>query len=781
MEALQKNLAQHVDQALEKSLDRIFLDRALACLRRATAATHPHLINDNNASSSRSTPEWLLTSWEIELGPVISMGGFGEVLKGTWLGHHPVAVKRLHMRLETAKLEKEFLREVKTWFPLRHPNILPLLGACASSPRPFMVSPLMTHGHSLQYLDWCERSFGPACVEERGIKLLYEVSLGLQYLHTRSVIHGDLKAVNVLIDEHCNACVADFGFASLKQYATSRMTTTTGGNNNFGGTLRWMSPERLQGGKLAPAVDVYAFAMTSYEVLSEGEVPLTDTPDGLIYQHVVHSNVRPELPEPSASTTYFRTSKALFCLMEQCWSPNPMARPSFSTISLHLKKLHSLAKSKSIDAIDVDQQEIVHAMKSLSSDESTTPATETMVTESMKSSSTTSDSSTSLAFQSAKEVPDSSSHLMAPLTNNIQPARTFSASTTTSGSAASGVTTKTTTKILLAKTGTHEFHLLPNVVIQTIGRGTVHLTIKTPKPHITVYAPTTTVTTAPPSSSVAANTPPITAPTLIYELGTKGITPEGSRIILEQDSNTLYFTVRFPAVGDLFTKLSHSNLVAKLTLVVPQQQQQKQQQLDSPSASTTTNPTQETTTTTTTTTTSPTFESIKIGCEDSLFVNWNAEMLEAGLVAFSNVIHVCAKRSLDVKGVMSGYQELVLDSEYANLDFLLFPGGGGGTGGGGGGARGVGSAVASLATKQIVKVRKGVVKVVVHGFNGLFTTSVKFGSVKLYGSKRWNKETGKRFDCLGSFSVLDQVGREEGLGEFEMLLGKTRVDIEFVE
>ncbi|KAJ3066064.1 hypothetical protein HDU98_010612 [Podochytrium sp. JEL0797] len=333
VEALQKNLTDHVDKALERSLDRLFMERALTCLRRATSETSP--LTPANTSPPAL---WVLTSWEIDIDEhPIAQGGFAEVLKATWLNHTPVAVKRLHMKLETSRMRQDFLREVKVWFPLRHPNVLPLLGACATAERPFMVMPFMSRGHSLQYLD----SVGGDLVEEKGIQLLYEVSLGMQYLHSRGYVHGDLKAVNVLVDEHGTAHVSDFGFASLKQQSSTRQT-----NANFGGTLRWMSPERLQGARLSPPVDVYAFAMMCFEILSEGDVPMTEVPDSLVFQHVVHSNLRPSLPEPSSSTTYQKTSKKLFGLMQACWDPNPIARPSFSGIAISMRSLADEAKGK---------------------------------------------------------------------------------------------------------------------------------------------------------------------------------------------------------------------------------------------------------------------------------------------------------------------------------------------------------------------------------------------------------------------------------------------------
>ncbi|KAJ3025206.1 UNVERIFIED_CONTAM: hypothetical protein HDU68_007362 [Siphonaria sp. JEL0065] len=324
IDALQKQIIDHVDQALEKNLEQIFVNKALTHLRRATnAASRP--------IKQESPAEWVLTSWEFEVGPVIATGGFGEVLKAKWLGHTTVAIKRLHIRLETAKLREDFFREIRTWYPLRHPNILPLLGACANAERPFMVSPFCERGHALQYLEWASEQYGD--LEPYGIKLLYEVSLGMQYLHARGVSHGDLKAVNILVNEHGVACVGDFGFAALKRFTTTK-TAAGGGGTPFGGTLRWMSPERLQGAKLSPAVDTYAFAMIVFEVLSEGDVPFTDTPDSLIYQHVVHNNIRPEMPE---APKYPQSRPKAFTLMEQCWAADPLARPPFSMISVTLR------------------------------------------------------------------------------------------------------------------------------------------------------------------------------------------------------------------------------------------------------------------------------------------------------------------------------------------------------------------------------------------------------------------------------------------------------------
>ncbi|KAJ3307731.1 hypothetical protein HDU76_004415 [Blyttiomyces sp. JEL0837] len=313
MEALQKNLAEHVD----RSLERIFMERALTCLRRASQTT---------VTNNQQIYDWVITSWEIEINDPISRGGFGEVSKATWLGHTQVAVKHLLIRLDTNRLREDFHREVKIWYPLRHPHILELLGACATAERPFMVSPFMDNGHALQYLD--------KCLDDpvKPVQLMYEISQGMHYLHSRHVIHGDLKAINVLVDKHGKAMVADFGFATLKKITSTRQTSATSGSSgSVAGTLRWMAPERLQGGQLTQAVDVYAFAMTCYELITGGDIPLTDVPDALIYQSVVHNNIRPVKPDSCP--------KPLWDLMCSCWHPDPLQRPTFASISLSMRNI----------------------------------------------------------------------------------------------------------------------------------------------------------------------------------------------------------------------------------------------------------------------------------------------------------------------------------------------------------------------------------------------------------------------------------------------------------
>ena len=112
---------------------------------------------------------------------------------------------------------------------------------------------------------------------------LCDMCCGLLYLHSKQVVHGDLKAVgdascevyirtkaaillqsNVLVDDGGRAVLCDFGLSRVRSDVTSR--TAIAGIAAPVGSRNWMAPELLNGGRLRKPCDIYAFGMTIYEV-----------------------------------------------------------------------------------------------------------------------------------------------------------------------------------------------------------------------------------------------------------------------------------------------------------------------------------------------------------------------------------------------------------------------------------------------------------------------------------------------------------------------------------
>ncbi len=197
--------------------------------------------NQNLKPPARETPTNIpmipSNALRIERSQVLGEGSFGVVYWGIW--HMvPVAVKQLHAtRLTEASLQS-FQKEAQRHALLRHPNIVMLYGVCIDE-RYGMVLEFMSNGslydvlHSNQDILWPVK-----------LSIARNIANGLYYLHENNIIHRDLKSLNVLLDDHNQAKLADFGLADVK--AETHSTTTK--SVRTPGITRWMAPELFERG-----------------------------------------------------------------------------------------------------------------------------------------------------------------------------------------------------------------------------------------------------------------------------------------------------------------------------------------------------------------------------------------------------------------------------------------------------------------------------------------------------------------------------------------------------
>ncbi|KAJ6463328.1 kinase-like domain-containing protein [Mycena sanguinolenta] len=257
-------------------------------------------------------------------------GGYGDIFRASY-NSKPVALKRMRYFLRGAELRRvhlKFCREALVWKDLRHPNILTFLGIDRDSfPSTLcMVSPWMEHGTILNYL----QNHGHANVD----KSLYEVAQGLQYLHSRNIIHGDLRGANILVNENWSACLADFGLSNFSD-ATSSMTT------NRGGSLYWMAPELIDPERFGlqfartRATDVYAFGCVCLELYT-GRPPFAELREPTVLLKIMN-NERPQRPVGPPIVP-----DALWGHVLACWAHDPQSRPETRLVVQTMKSLHPL-------------------------------------------------------------------------------------------------------------------------------------------------------------------------------------------------------------------------------------------------------------------------------------------------------------------------------------------------------------------------------------------------------------------------------------------------------
>ncbi|GLE05919.1 hypothetical protein PINS_up015130 [Pythium insidiosum] len=221
--------------------------------------------------------DWFIPPYEIETTKQIAKGYFGEALEGKWM-NSDVVVKKI---FEEKASSDTFSTEVGAWFQLYHPHVVQLFGAChLAGQRFFVCEKLGDKNENCQLDKYLDR---PNVQRHRVVwQRLYEAAAGLQYLHYKGIIHGDLKCNNILVSKDGIAKLTDFGFSSavaLKTTgATDEATAGTGQTDKDVnrapqstskiGARRWKAPEILRGELASPESDVYGLAMCVVEAVT---------------------------------------------------------------------------------------------------------------------------------------------------------------------------------------------------------------------------------------------------------------------------------------------------------------------------------------------------------------------------------------------------------------------------------------------------------------------------------------------------------------------------------
>ncbi|KAJ6487870.1 kinase-like domain-containing protein [Mycena sanguinolenta] len=148
--------------------------------------------------------------------------------------------------------------------------------------------------------------------------------MGLEYLHEKRIVHGDLKGANILVTPSHRACVADFGLASIADTMSGGRFTHS--SPTKGGTSRYQAPELLSTN--IPnhfGSDVYAFGCVCYEILT-GKAPFHEITRDVTVMIKVLEGLRPSRPKT------ITINEDLWSLIQDCWKEESRDRPSMSQI-----------------------------------------------------------------------------------------------------------------------------------------------------------------------------------------------------------------------------------------------------------------------------------------------------------------------------------------------------------------------------------------------------------------------------------------------------------------
>jgi len=153
------------------------------------------------------------------------------------------------------------------------------------------------------------------------MRLVLGVIRGLKYLHDKEVIHGDLRASNIMINDDGVACVADFGLTFVIDH--SEFTTS-----KIAGPARWTAPEILDPPEefqnvppYSKASDMFAFGMAVIEIYTQ-KVPYSDRRNDSSVIFLILDGKRPDMPESLKENEPFRD------IVQRCWEKEAGNRPT---------------------------------------------------------------------------------------------------------------------------------------------------------------------------------------------------------------------------------------------------------------------------------------------------------------------------------------------------------------------------------------------------------------------------------------------------------------------
>ncbi|CAE6436257.1 unnamed protein product [Rhizoctonia solani] len=259
----------------------------------------------------------------------VAQGGFGDIWQGELRNRTHVAIKVLRFALAAdggSKPLKRMMREIYAWSKLDHENIHQLLGVTILQGQLGMVSEWMTNGNLRHYLG---RNPG---VDR--YKLCIQIAQAVKYIHNRDMVHGDLKAANILVSSEGIIKLTDFDYSLMSDSSLLFTDTTRVGL----GTLRWMAPELVieTSHQRSKRTDVYALGMASSRIQTFLEV-ITGAPpyypECRIDVQVVGKLTQKALPERLLK--YFpdnQQGNEVWKLLVRCWDYDPALRPTAEVV-----------------------------------------------------------------------------------------------------------------------------------------------------------------------------------------------------------------------------------------------------------------------------------------------------------------------------------------------------------------------------------------------------------------------------------------------------------------
>ncbi len=204
-----------------------------------------------------------------------------------------VAIKVLSPQLaKDANFVKRFIHEAKAIAALEHPHILPVHDFGTKGDLNYLVMRYVKGGTLSDLM-------GNPMPYRQMVNIVRNVARALDYAHKQGVVHRDIKPSNILVDEHREVLLTDFGIAKLVADSGSTQLTAAG---TILGTPAYMAPEQAQAKEIDGRTDIYSLGVVLYELLTGRQPYRAETPLAVALKHMndplpLPRTIKPDIPE----------------------------------------------------------------------------------------------------------------------------------------------------------------------------------------------------------------------------------------------------------------------------------------------------------------------------------------------------------------------------------------------------------------------------------------------------------------------------------------------------